>query len=150
MGASARLCRPQPDPDRDRCGLLWYAPVAAADRAQVAKLTAIATDTLLRFGFEPIISLTMLTPRSVYCVLSITYDRDVAGEDEKASACYEELAARCMEGGYYPYRLGIQGMGKLPRTGSYASVLGALKRALDPNGVIAPGRYDESASAKNR
>ncbi len=135
---------PQPDPDRDSCGLLWYAPVAAAEGAQVAKLTGIATDTLLRFGFEPMISLTMLTPRSIYCLISITYDREVAGEDEKAMACYEELAARCMESGYYPYRLGIQAMGHLQRPDSYNTFIRALKKAVDPNGVIAPGRYEEA------
>ncbi len=131
------------DPDRDRCGLLWYAPVSAAEGAQVERLTSIATDTLLRSGFEPMISLTMLTPRNVYCVVSITYDRDVAGEDEKAMACYEELSARCMENGYYPYRLGIQGMGHVPRSDAYGGLLRRLKNAADPNRVIAPGRYED-------
>ena len=133
---------PRTDPDRDRCGLLWYAPVAPAEGAQVEKLTGIAKHTLLGCGFEPMISLTMLTPRSVYCVISITYDRDIASEDEKAMACYEALSKRCMENGYYPYRLGIQGMGQLQRPDAYAAVIRALKTALDPNGIIAPGRYE--------
>ncbi len=133
----------QPDPDRDRCGLLWYAPVAPADGQQVARLAQLATDTLLDHGFEPMISLTLLTPRSVYCVISISYDRDANGEDEKAMACYRVLAARCVENGFYPYRLGIQGMGQLPRPAAYRSLIQTLKEALDPNGVIAPGRYDE-------
>src|SRR3954447_3882266 len=71
-----------PDPDRDGCGLLWYAPVAPAEGAQVAKLTSLASRILLRFGFEPQISLTLLTPRTAFCILSITYDRQVPGEDE--------------------------------------------------------------------
>ena len=93
------------------------------------------------------ISLTMLTPRSVCCVLSISYDRDVAGEDEKAMACYDELAARCAENGFYPYRLGIQGMGHTPRADAYRQLIQTLKSALDPNDVIAPGRYDERAAS---
>jgi len=75
-------------------------------------------------------------------VISITYDRDIASEDEKAMACYEALSKRCMENGYYPYRLGIQGMGQLQRPDAYAAVIRALKTALDPNGIIAPGRYE--------
>ncbi len=53
----------EPDPDRDGCGLLWYAPIAAADGRQVAELTSLARDVLLSFGFEPMISLTLLTAR---------------------------------------------------------------------------------------
>jgi 4-cresol dehydrogenase (hydroxylating) len=133
----------QADPDRDRCGLLWHAPIAAADGRQVAKLAEIATDTLLHYGFEPMISLTLLTPRSVYCVVSISYDRDIGGEDEKAMTCYRALAGRCAEKGFYPYRLGIQAMGQLPRPETYRNFIRTLKTAIDPNGVIAPGRYDE-------
>jgi 4-cresol dehydrogenase (hydroxylating) len=47
-------------------------------------LTGISEDTLLEHGFEPMISLTMITERSVACVISIAYDRDVPGEDGKA------------------------------------------------------------------
>lgn len=136
----------EPDPDRDRCGLLWHAPVSRAEGREVAALTSIATDVLLRWGFEPMISLTILTPRSVYCVLSISYDRDIAGEDEKAMACYDELATRCAKSGFYPYRLGIQGMGHLPEADAYRQLICTLKSTLDPNNVIAPGRYDERAA----
>jgi 4-cresol dehydrogenase (hydroxylating) len=135
-----------PDPDRDRCGLLWHAPVTSADGQEVAALCEIATAVLLRWGFEPMISLTLLTPRSIHCVLSISYDRDIAGDDEKAMACYEELTTRCAERGFYPYRLGIQGMGRTDRPEAYRRVIHALKAALDPNDVLAPGRYDERAT----
>jgi 4-cresol dehydrogenase (hydroxylating) flavoprotein subunit len=143
-----------PDPDRDRCGLLWYAPVAPASGKEVAGLTDLASATLLRSGFEPMISLTMLTRRSVYAVLSITYDRDVPGEDERAMNCYRELADRCAEAGYYPYRLGIQSMCESARDAHYASVVARLKAALDPNAILAPGRYEElpasAAEIQNR
>ena len=81
------------NPNQDGCGLLWCSPVTPADGAQAEELVALAGKTLLRYGFEPAISLTMITERSLACVISITYDRHVAGEDEKASACYQELLA---------------------------------------------------------
>jgi len=144
-----------PDPDRDGCGLLWYAPVAPATGESVAALTALASDTLLQSGFEPMISLTLLTPRSVYAVISITYDRQVPGEDQRAMDCYFRLAQRCTEAGYHPYRLGIQAMPAAAATETYSSVLERLKTVLDPNAVLAPERYEEraatlSADAKNR
>ncbi len=133
-----------PDPDRDGCGLLWYAPVAPANGSQVAKLADIATEVLLKFAFEPMISLTMITPRTVSCVVSITYDRDMAGQDEQAIACYDELVSRCNRNGYYPYRLGIQSMARPMSRTAYTDLIRRLKKTFDPNGVLAPGRYDES------
>jgi 4-cresol dehydrogenase (hydroxylating) len=130
------------DPDRDRCGLLWYSPVAPADGKHVERLSQIAIDTMLEFGFEPMISLTILQPRTVWCVTSLTYDRDVSGDDEQALRCYNELAARCTNAGYYPYRLGTQSMDKDHREGTPTAVVAALKAAFDPNHILAPGRYE--------
>ena len=130
------------DPDRDRCGLLWFAPVAPAQGREVQALADLAIRTLLACGFEPMISLTLLTPRSVYAVISITYDRDVSGEDERAMACYGELSRKCLAAGYVPYRLGIQSMKEVCGASDAAGWLAALKQAVDPNGILAPARYE--------
>ena len=61
-------------------------------------------------GLNPAISLTLITERSVCCVVSISYDRDEAGQDEQAMACYKHLLRSIDEHGYYSYRLGIQAM----------------------------------------
>ena len=136
-----------PNPDRDGCGLLWYAPVAPATGAHVTKLVQITTSILLSFGFEPMISLSMVTPRTVSCVISITYDRDAAGQDAQAMGCYDELVSRCNGEGYYPYRLGIQSMARTAQPDAYSNLIKTLKETLDPNGILAPGRYDEQAAA---
>ncbi|MGH9654596.1 MAG: FAD-binding oxidoreductase [Bryobacteraceae bacterium] len=132
---------PEPDPDRDRCGLLWYSPVAPAKGEAVAKLAADSSAILLECGFEPMISLTMLTPRLVCSVISISYDRELPGEDEKAAACYARLRDACSRSGYFPYRLGIHPMADLPESPGYAGLLKKLKKTLDPVGILAPGRY---------
>lgn len=139
-----------PDPNRDGCGLIWYAPVAPADGQSVAALARIAEDTLLERGFEPMISLTMITERSVACVISIAYDREIPGEDAKAMACYEELSGRLASRGYYPYRLGIQSMSLLDSNRSRSEFLNTLKKSLDPNNVLAPGRYLTSEAGDSR
>ena len=139
-----------PDPNRDGCGLIWYAPIAPADGASVTTLVQIAEDTLLDRGFEPMISLTMIAERSVACVISIAYDREVPGEDGKAMACYEELSQRLTSRGYYPYRLGIQSMSLLDSNRSRSEFLTSLKKSLDPNNVLAPGRYLTSEAEDRR
>ena len=131
----------QMDPDRDGCGLLWCAPVAPLEGGHAQRLAEISTETLLAHGFEPMLSMTLVTERALTCVVSIHYDREVAGEDDRAMRCYRELLARLTASGYHSYRLGIQSVEEMRRPDSTATVLGALKQSLDPNGVLAPGRY---------
>lgn len=132
---------PDPDPDRDRCGLLWYAPTSPAEGQKVERLAKLTVETMLKSGFEPMISLTMLTPRIVYSVLAITYDRDVPGDDQRAMECYNRLLESCQREGYYPYRSGIQSQNYSGGLDEYSNLLTRLKQALDPNGILAPGRY---------
>jgi hypothetical protein len=82
-----------------------------------------------------------LTDRTLSCILSLSYDRDVPGEDEKTTACYRELLDRLADRGYYSYRLGVGGMSAMGRGGAYQDLLASLKHTLDPNGILAPGRY---------
>ena len=138
-----------PDPDRDGCGLLWCAPVAPADGKSVLSMTALAEDILLTYGFEPMISLTMTTDRAVTCVVSISYDREVAGQDERAMQCYRELLERLTAAGFYSYRLGIQAKQLLDPSTPYGKLLTSLKDALDPNHILAPGRYLAAPATAN-
>jgi 4-cresol dehydrogenase (hydroxylating) len=134
-----------PHPDRDRCGLLWIAPVAPMEGEHAARLAVLAESALLRSGFEPQLSFTLLTERSLACVISISYDRDVAGEDQRAMDCYLSLRRELEAEGYYSYRLGIADMDShLDMEGKdtgYGKLLRSINQALDPNGILAPGRY---------
>jgi 4-cresol dehydrogenase (hydroxylating) len=103
---------------------------------------------LLSHGFEPMLSITLITERALICVISLTYDREQPGEDKRARACYEQLQAELAQSGYVSYRLGVQSMNEMKAEGAYASLLGDIKRAVDPAGILAPGRY--SVDAKRR
>jgi 4-cresol dehydrogenase (hydroxylating) len=129
------------DPDRDRCGLLWCAPVAPIDGEHAKRIADIATDILLRHAYEPALSITLLTERTLACVISIAYDRDAHGEDSSAMACFGELVDTLVRSGYHFYRLGIQSMGQMEVPGPYSELLAHLKRTLDPAHVLSPGRY---------
>jgi 4-cresol dehydrogenase (hydroxylating) len=131
----------QMNPDRDRCGLLWLSPVAPAEGRHALTLAETSSRIMLSHGFEPMLSFTLITERALICVISITYDRDQAGEDERAVACYEELRRELAGKGYLPYRLGIQSMGVARSEGPYGRFLDGIKRLADPLGILAPGRY---------
>lgn len=129
------------NPDRDGCGLLWCAPVAPLEGGAAERMSQISIDVLLRHGFEPMLSLTTVTERALTCVVSIAYDRAIDGEDARAMACYQELLETLAAAGYYSYRVGIQAGAHLERDTPYERLLSSIKGALDPQGILAPGRY---------
>jgi 4-cresol dehydrogenase (hydroxylating) len=136
------------NPDRDRCGLLWCSPVAPNDGEHARRVTALASGVVLRHGFEPMISMTVLTERALSCIVSISYDREVSGEDARANECYQELLQRLADNGYHSYRLGIGAMSAMQDGSSYDRLLEVMKNTFDSNGILSPGRYLTPATAK--
>ena len=137
---------PDPDPDRDRCGVIWLAPVLPFAGDHVRRCVEMIEDRMRRHPFEPSIGLQGHSPRSIYVTIAIIYDRELAGQDELAMACYRDLLDHLGGAGYLPYRLGIQSMAGLPAgNDDTPAVLGAIKLALDPQSILAPGRYDFAA-----
>ncbi len=131
-----------PDPDRDRCGVLWLAPVSPFTAKDVAAVQALVEDVLPRHGFEPDISMYSLRPRALAYHISIIYDRDRPGADDAARAAHDELLDRFISSGYPPHRLGIQSMHVMQRADrTHIDVLRKLKAAFDPANILAPRRY---------
>ena len=139
-----------PDPDRDRCGLLWCSPVAPAIGHHVAEVTGLASEVVLARGFEPLISVSLITERSTVTTIALTYDRDIVGEDERAMRCYRELTEQLLARGYPPYRLNVSSMGYVESDRTYSAMLRALKEAFDPNRILAPGRYEPPGGGHRR
>jgi 4-cresol dehydrogenase (hydroxylating) len=138
------------DPDRDGCGLMWCSPVAPAEGRHAQILADLSSRVLLRHGFEPMLSITLITERALICVISLTYDREVAGEDQRARDCFEELQSELAAKGYVSYRLGIQSMQEMKTDNAYAALLRDIKRAVDPAGILAPGRYAMESSRETQ
>lgn len=137
---------PPPDdlqPDRDGCGFISFSPAVPFDGKQVRRVAALLEATMTKHGFDPSIGANCVGERAVDLTPMILYDRDVPGEDGRAMACHDEMLETLAREGYYPYRLCTAAMAKLPRArDDHDSVHATLKRALDPNHVLAPGRYD--------
>lgn len=132
----------QPDPDRDGCGLIWCSPVVPNTGAHATEVTRLAAEVLLAHAFEPQISLSMATERTLNCVITISYDRATPGEDERARKCFSALGRAMLDRGYPPYRLTVGSMDYLAQASGFSTVVRSVKRVLDPNGILAPGRYD--------
>jgi 4-cresol dehydrogenase (hydroxylating) len=133
------------DPDRDGCGAIWLCPELPFDGEVIVEALRLMESVVESHGLEPNLGLSCVSARSVHVFLALVYDRDQPGADERAMACHDEVARRLIEKGHLPYRLGIHSMRSLPAAADDSeSFLAALKRALDPAGILAPGRYDGS------
>jgi 4-cresol dehydrogenase (hydroxylating) len=131
------------DLDRDRCGVLWCCPALPFAGRHVVEVVRIMVDVAAKHGFEAAINLRPMSARSIDVVGGVSYDRDTPGSDERAQACCEETQESLALSGYLPYRLPISAMDSLPPPrDDYGKLLSSLKAALDPNDVLAPGRYD--------
>jgi len=129
------------DPSRDGCGLIWYAPLVPMRGDAVRDFVALVEDTCPRFGIEPLITLTTVSHGAFDSTIPILFDRRT--EAARAQDCYEALLHEGRRRGFLPYRLGIHAMNFFAEgpDAPYRRVIEALKRALDPAGIISPGRY---------
>jgi 4-cresol dehydrogenase (hydroxylating) len=86
--------------------------------------------------------LTLLTDRTISCVTNIAFDRREADDLRRAHQCHEELTRSLVGQGYIPYRASPSLMAQIAGEDSvFWQVARELKQALDPRGIISPGRY---------
>lgn len=133
------------DPDRDGCGVLWISPAAPFVGRNVLEVVGIMEKTMMKYGFEENIGVSCLTDRKVYIIGSINYDLEVKEEDNKALKCHDEIFKSLFSKGYFPYRLNIHSMSLLSgQSSGYFDFIKKIKKLIDPNNILAPGRYDRT------
>lgn len=132
-----------PDPDRDRCGVLWFVPVIPLRGQLVASAVYEIEELICGCSFEPMVSLRVMDGRSLRAVVGIFFDRDLPGEDERAEQCLRKLGSYFYKQKLRPYRLGLKNMQSSFLFRPDAGVLQSIKTALDPEGILAPGRYEQ-------
>jgi 4-cresol dehydrogenase (hydroxylating) len=131
------------DPAQDNCGMLWISPVLPMRGADVLELHALVEPLFAAHGVDLFVTFSMINERSLGAVLTIAYDKEDADEVKRAKACYQAVFDSVMNAGYIPYRVGNQSMGQLdPHGDVYWKTVARIKAALDPAGIIAPGRYE--------
>jgi FAD/FMN-containing dehydrogenase len=138
--------RPMPgaalDPARDGCGLLWYTPLVPMLPDRVRRFVSIYEEVCARHAIEPLLTLTSLSERCFDCSAPLLFDRADPQATARAQSCYRELLDAGAREGFLPYRLGVGAMDWLARPGlPYWDLTAAIKAAVDPVGIIAPGRY---------
>jgi len=126
------------DPARDGCGLIWYSPLVPMKPDIVRTYVEMVTRTCPRHGIEPLITLTSLSAACFDSTVPLLFDGRSDDEAARARDCYRELFEGGRELGCVPYRVGVEHMGLVGGSDRLGAV---LKTALDPDGILAPGRY---------
>ncbi|MCA9523363.1 MAG: hypothetical protein KC609_20450, partial [Myxococcales bacterium] len=131
------------NPDLGSAGILYCLPIIPMEGVAVRELIAMIDETLTHGGFVPYVTFNMVNRQSLECVINIAFDRRDVEESERAHAAIDRLFERCMSEGLIPYRVGIQHMRRLVDVGDpHWQLVRKLKEVFDPDGVIAPGRYN--------
>lgn len=131
------------DPDRDGCGFISIGPTIPYSGRHARAANELLEGLFESYAFDPNIGMNCVSERVIDMTPMIVYDRDVPGEDERAVALHDATLEAFAERGYHPFRLCSRAMDKVagPRD-DYDAFLSKVKLALDPNGVISPGRYE--------
>ena len=138
--------RPKPagvaDPARDNCGLIWLGPMIPLVGSEVSQVLATVRQLYAKHRLDFSTALMVGNPRTVIALMSVFYDRDDPGETERAKALYFEMGEVTQRAGYQQYRTSTMYMDRvLAPAPEFQALCNRIKQALDPNGVIAPGKY---------
>jgi 4-cresol dehydrogenase (hydroxylating) len=122
-------------------GLAWFSPVTPMRGADAARQMTLARGIMDRHGVDFMTGMT-LNGREGLNVMPLVFDRSDAASVTRHRACFEELIAAFGAAGYGFYRTGIGFMDQVAAVHGEAQieVNRRIKRALDPGGVIAPGK----------
>jgi 4-cresol dehydrogenase (hydroxylating) len=146
-----RYRRPRPtqdvQPARDRCGLIWFAPILPFTNAHVWSFIEACKLRFAAHGFDFYVAMLLMNPRSVVCLMAVIFDQEDAEETAHSQQLYEELLVLMRERHFQQYRAGLQSWSTLFADAPELQRLNEkIKAALDPDNILAPGHYGAGRS----
>lgn len=130
------------NPASDGCGVMWYSPLVPMRPSRVREFVSMIHEVCPRFGIEPIITFASVAEGCFDSPIPLLFDRSDPEQVSQAKACYEELVRQGLDRGFVPYRL-PRGRCELIADCSptFWDTVSRIKAAIDPQNIIAPGRY---------
>lgn len=130
------------NPAQDGCGLIWFAPLVPIRGNDVRRYINMIEAICPQYGVNPLITLTTVNDRCFDSTVPLLFDRRDPNATARANECYSALYKAGQKEGFLPYRLNIDAMDILNTGGSaFFKFANTLKAAVDPNFILAPGRY---------
>ena len=130
------------NPALDGAGLVWMPVICPLTGRHAVRLVEICEPICHAHGFDLVIAFYNVNPRTAVGLVQIHFDREDADETRRAQELYEALADATGAEGYQQYRTGVHGGGRiLSGNPEFQRLANSIKSALDPDNIIAPGRY---------
>lgn len=130
------------DPARDGCGLVWIGPVVPFTSGHVMAALALTRRIFDKHEFDFFVEVIVESARSVILLVGVFYQQQDPADAARARAWYEEAQAAYVEHGYPPYRATSMSMAhSMDANPAARAFLARLKQAVDPQNLLAPGRY---------
>ena len=130
------------DPARDQCGFVWIGPVVPFTSTHVTQALDLARPIFALHEFDFFVEVIIESARSVIVLAGVFYERTDPAEAERARAWYQDMHDTFLQNGYPTYRATTMSMtGALDQNPVAKDVLALIKQSLDPQNLIAPGRY---------
>lgn len=122
-------------------GSMWFAPVSQARGSECDKQKTLAKTIINKHGLDYVGEF-IVGWRDMHHVIDLVYNRADPDEMKRADACFNELLDEFEKEGYAVYRVNTRFQERVAQ--SYGPVKRrlehTLKRALDPNNILAPGK----------
>ncbi|MCC7461932.1 MAG: FAD-binding oxidoreductase [Gammaproteobacteria bacterium] len=122
-------------------GVLFHMPVAAMKGRYVQELCSISERVLREHGFD-YLSMNWCNDRDMHQTTGIFFDRSDPAQMQAAHACYDVLMRETSAAGFGNYRVSTHYMDKAAELfgPELRGFLRSIKRAVDPAGILAPGK----------
>ncbi|KAK9447348.1 uncharacterized protein V1518DRAFT_435193 [Limtongia smithiae] len=151
LHARVRVCSGTPDIREldwlnwvPNAGHLFFAPICPTQPKDARTLYTIVERAHVKYGFDLFPTYCVAT-REMHLIVNIVYDRADPDAKKRALACMREMIADSAAAGYGEYRTHLMLADQVVRTYGWNNNAQlrfheALKDALDPVGILAPGR----------
>lgn len=136
------------NPARDGQGILWFAPLVNISRAAVNDYLQSMRKVLHQFGFDNLLAVTTRSSRVHSGTIPLIFRKNDPASVQRAKSCYRALVRMGLLKNMPVYRIGVEYMDEMypPSHCGFSKTLRDIQGILDPNNVIAPGRYTPESS----
>ncbi|MFL5813125.1 MAG: FAD-dependent oxidoreductase [Bdellovibrionia bacterium] len=101
------------NPNRDGCGLIWYAPLVEMKPDVVVSYIDFVNEAARKFNMNPLITLTTVDDLCYDSTVPIVFNMQSEQDREIARTYFEYLFAEGARRGFFPYRFSIETQKKL-------------------------------------
>ncbi|WP_028876901.1 FAD-binding oxidoreductase [Teredinibacter turnerae] len=131
-------------------GLIFCTPLLPMCSSAIEKFHQITQDFERTYLVKFAITLNTMNRSCIEAVISLEFDRQNADTVQRTKTIMTNLLEQCAAEGFLPYRLDIDSYRKFCNNHTELSRTSQrIKQLLDPDGIIAPGRYGLSAGPRD-